>query len=87
MEFLNSYIKEIISISVPFITWFLNVGIKARAKLLWGSPHAFTFLVPEPLRDARGNVVNPSQIVRTESIKIGNPGRAPATKIELIFNW
>lgn len=87
MEFLSTYGKEIISILVPFITWFLNVGIKAKAKLIWGSPHSFNFLVQEPIRDAEGNVVQPTQMVRTASIRVINTGRETANKIELVFNW
>lgn len=56
MEFLSTYGKEIVSILVPFITWFLNVGIKAKAKLIWGSPHFFNFLVQETIRDSAGNI-------------------------------
>lgn len=87
MDFVNVYGKEIIAVLVPFITWFLNVGIKAKAKLIWGSPHAFDFLVQEPLRDAEGNVEQPTQIVRTASIRIINTGRESANKLELVFNF
>ena len=87
MEFISTYGKEIVSLLIPFITWFLNVGIKAKAKLIWGSPHSFTFLVQEPLRDAQGNVITPTQKVCTASIKVINTGRETANKVELVFNW
>lgn len=87
MEFLSTYGKEIIAILVPFITWFLNVGIKAKAKLIWSSPHAFNFLVQEPIRSSDGNIVQPTQMVRTASIRVINTGRETANKIELVFNW
>jgi len=87
MDFISTYGKEIVSLLVPFITWFLNVGIRPKAKLIWTSPHSFTFLVQEPLRDAEGNVLHPSQKVATASIKVINTGRDTANKIELIFNW
>ena len=87
MEIFKTYGKEIISILVPFITWFLNVGIKAKAKLIWGSPHSFNFLVQEPIRDTEGNIVQPTQMVRTASIRVINIGRETAHKIELVFNW
>lgn len=87
MEFVAAYGKEIVALIVPFITWFLNVGIKARAKLIWASPHSFTFLVPEPVRDAEGRVLQPSQKVCTASIKVINVGRDTAHKVELVFNW
>lgn len=87
MEFLSTYGKEIVSILVPFITWFLNVGIKAKAKLIWGSPHFFNFLVQEPIRDSAGNILQPTQMVRTASIRVINTGRETAHQIELVFNW
>lgn len=87
MDFISTYGKEIVALLVPFITWFLNVGIKPRAKLIWTSPHSFTFLVQEPLRDAEGNVLRQTQKVETASIKVINTGRDTANKIELIFNW
>jgi len=87
MDFISTYGKEIVALLVPFITWFLNVGIKPKAKLIWTSPHSFTFLVQEPLRDAEGNVLRQTQKVETASIKVINTGRDTANKIELIFNW
>lgn len=81
------YGKEIVSLLVPFITWLLNVGIKPRAKLIWTSPHSFNFLVQEPLRDAQGNVLQPTQTVHTASIKVINTGRDTAHIVELVFNW
>ncbi|MCE2745958.1 MAG: hypothetical protein LW710_08630 [Burkholderiales bacterium] len=87
MDFISTYGKEIVALLVPFVTWFLNVGVKPRAKLIWTSPHSFTFLVQEPLRDAEGNVLSSSQKVETASIKIINTGRDTANKIEMIFNW
>jgi hypothetical protein len=87
MEFISTYGKEIVSLAVPFITWFLNVGVKAKARLIWTSPHSFVFLVQEPLRNAEGEVINPTQRVSTASIKIINTGRDTANKVELVFNW
>ena len=87
MEFISTYGKEIVSLLIPFITWFLNVGIKAKAKLIWASPHSFTFLVQEPIRDSDGKVIQPTQKVCTASIKVINSGRETANKVELVFNW
>ena len=81
------YGKEVVSLLVPFITWFLNVGIKPRAKLVWTSPHSFTFLVQEPVRDAEGKIVRSNQTVCTASVKVINSGRDTAHKVELVFNW
>jgi hypothetical protein len=87
MQLFNLYGKEIISLLIPFITWFLNTGIKGKAKLIWTSPHSFTFLIQEPLRDAEGKELRPTQNVCTASIRIINIGRETATKVELVFNW
>ena len=87
MNIFTTYGKEIVSLLVPFITWFLNVGVKGKAKLMWTSPHSFTFLVQEPLKGPDGNVVSSTQKVCTASIRIMNIGRETATKVELVFNW
>lgn len=81
------YGKEIVSLLVPFVTWLLNVGIKPRAKLIWTSPHSFSFLVQEPARDHEGKVIRQTQMVHTASIKVINIGRDTAHKVELVFNW
>ncbi|MBJ6727510.1 hypothetical protein [Geomesophilobacter sediminis] len=87
MEFIRTYGKEIVSLLVPFITWFLNVGIKARAKLIWASPHSFTFLVQEPIVDTQEHILKQTQTVCTASIRVINTGRETANKVELVFNW
>ena len=83
---LQSYGKEIVSLIVPLVAWMLNTFFKARAKLLIARPHAFTFLVPEPLLDPGGNEISPTQTVNTNSFVIFNAGRETATNIELVFN-
>ncbi len=87
MPLLTEYGKEIVSLLIPFITWFLNVGIKPRAKLLKTTRHAFTFIVQEPIRNAQGEVVQPNQRVCTASVQVFNSGRDTAHKIEVVFNW
>lgn len=87
MDLISTYGKEIVSLLVPFITWFLNTGLKGKAKLTWTNPHSFTFLVQEPIYDAEGNIIKPSQTVYTSSIKVINSGRETANKVELVFNW
>lgn len=87
MDLFGTYGKEVVALIVPFLTWFLNVGLKARAKLIWASPHAFSFLIQEPIRDKEGVVLQQTQRVCTASIRIINTGRDTATKVELVFNW
>ena len=87
MEFIQTYAKEIFSLFVPLLTWLINNKFKARAKLLLAIPHRFTFVVNEPLRDADGNELSPTQTVHTASHVLTNSGKETATKVELVFNW
>jgi hypothetical protein len=87
MTFLQAYGKELVALAVPLITWALNTFFRAKAKLLLANPHGFTFLVQEPLRDAQGNVLRPTQTVHTRSIMLSNSGTETATDVELVFNW
>lgn len=87
MSILQTYAKEIVSLVVPFIAWALARFFKAKAKLILATPHSFTFLVQEPLRDAQGNVIQPTQTVRTVSYLLKNTGSEPAKNVELVFNW
>ena len=87
MTFLETYGKEIFALLVPILTWVLNGIFKAKAKLQVALPHQFHFLVQQPLIDADGKQISPTQSVRTNSFIIRNAGRESATKIELVFNW
>lgn len=87
MTFFETFGKEIVSLLVPILTWMLNSVFKAKAKLQVALPHQFTFLVQQPLIDAEGNQVSPTQTVKTNSFIIRNAGREPASKVELVFNW
>ena len=72
---------------VPLVTWTLNTFFKAKARLLLASPHTFTFLVQQPLLNAQGQQVSPTQTVHTRSLLVWNAGKEAATKIEWVFNW
>ncbi len=87
MNFLQTYGKEILALVVPLMAWILNTFFKTRARLLFAIPHAFTFLVQEPLRDENGNVISPTQTVNTQSYLVSNAGKETATNVELVFNW
>ncbi|MBI1424873.1 MAG: hypothetical protein GC149_15610 [Gammaproteobacteria bacterium] len=87
MTFLQIYAKEIVSLVAPFVAWALARFFKAKAKIILASPHSFTFLVQEPLKDMEGTVINPTQTVKTVSYLIKNTGSEPAKNIELVFNW
>src|SRR5450759_2027282 len=87
MTFLEIYGKEIVAFFVPFVTWALNTFFKGKARLFFGSPHNFTFLFQEPLRDQQGNVIRPTQLMYTRSLMVWNAGKETATKLEWVFNF
>jgi hypothetical protein len=39
------------------------------------------------MHNGKGVIISPNQTVKTNSFVIKNSGRAPATKLELVFNW
>ncbi|MGJ7497184.1 hypothetical protein ACSFA8_19150 [Variovorax sp. RT4R15] len=81
---MQTYGKEIVALLVPFLTWVLNVGIKAKVKLIWTSPHSFTHLIQgiggEPGQPARSGTLHVASMV------IVNAGRDTATNVEVVFN-
>jgi hypothetical protein len=87
MEFIRNYGKELVSLAVPFITLVLSALFRAKARLVQAIPHTFTFLVQEPLKDAEGKVIKPTQTAHTRSNLIGNTGRETAGGVEVVFNW
>lgn len=87
MSFINTYAKELISLLVPFVTWFINSASKPKAKLIYSTRHEFTFLVQEPLKDPNGNIIRPNQTAHTQSLTIQNMGKETATKIQVVLNW
>jgi hypothetical protein len=84
---LQTYGKEIISLFVPFIAWILNTLFRSKARLLIARPHAFIFLVQQPLLDQNGSQVSPTQTMHTSSFFLSNAGREVAEKVEVVFNW
>lgn len=87
MTIFETYGKEIVALLVPFITFTLTTLFKTKVRLLLSIPHSFTFLVQQPLLDAQGNIIQPTQSVKTTSVVLQNAGRETATKVELVFNW
>lgn len=85
--FIQAYGKEIVSALVPLVIWVLDFIFRARVKLHLATPHDFTFLVQEPIKDAEGKQIAPTQNAYTRSITVSNSGKATATKVELVFNW
>jgi hypothetical protein len=87
MDFVQTYGKELVALLVPFISWALTRFFRARARLVQASPHNFTFMLEEPLKDGDGNILAPKQFVHTSSLLVRNAGRDTATNVELVFNW
>ena len=87
MGFLPLYAKEIVSILVPVVTGIIRILTHARVRLTYSTPHGFSYIVQQPLRDADGNVLNPAQSVKTQSYYFTNAGRAVAHNVEMVFNW
>lgn len=87
MELLQNYGKELVSLCVPLITWALNTFVKGKARLVQGSPHTFHFLIEQPLLDAKGVQISPTQSMKTRSLLVANTGKETATNVELVFNW
>lgn len=87
MEFLRTYAKEIVSLLVPILIWFLNRIFQPKSKLAWATPHRFTFLIQEPLIDENGKQIAPSYTVKTGSILIQNIGKTCLDNVEIVFNW
>ena len=85
--FFQTYGKELVAAAVPIFIWMLNVLFRARARLQLATPHDFTFLVQEPIRDKDGNIIATTQNAYTRSLTVSNSGNATATKVELVFNW
>ncbi|WP_213740937.1 hypothetical protein [Bradyrhizobium sp. dw_411] len=86
-QFLTDHLREIVSVVVPFIAWMLTRYFSSRPRLVRSTRHAFTYLINEPLHDAAGNLINPSQLVNVASLHIVNAGSLAAKNVEIVFNW
>lgn len=75
------------SLFVPFLAWLINIKLKPTAQLSVGTLHQFTFLIQEPLYNAKGELTSQCQTAHTQSIIIKNTGKDTATNIEAVINW
>lgn len=85
MNFIETYGKELVALLVPFLTWVLNVGFKAKVKMMWTSPHSFTHLVKDLVAADGGQPAKPGTL-HTASLIIWNAGRETATNVQVVFN-
>ena len=87
MEFLRTYAKELVSLTVPVLSGLITWLTRNSVRLTYAMPHVFTFLVQQPLHNAQGNVVSATQTAHTQSVWFRNAGRAIAHNVEIVFNW
>lgn len=87
MEFFRTYAKELIALLVPVITGIINWLFRSSVRLIYSTPHGFTFLVQQPLIDPQGTVIKQTQTVHTRSYFFQNGGRGTAHHVEIVFNW
>jgi hypothetical protein len=87
VNFVQTYAKELLSVVVPIFTAVFRWATRQRVKLIFATPHEFTFIIQEPLRDPQGTVVRETQTLKTKSFYFRNEGRATAHHVELVFNW
>ncbi|MGA7115918.1 MAG: hypothetical protein WBY12_01865, partial [Hyphomicrobium sp.] len=62
MEFITTYFKELASVIVPLLTWFLNSRLLPRARLVQGIRHASTLILDEPTLSENGEIVAPRKV-------------------------
>ncbi|SDX47456.1 hypothetical protein SAMN05518669_10515 [Variovorax sp. YR634] len=84
-NFIAAYGKELVALFVPLLTWFLNVGMKAKVRLVWSVPNEFTFLVADPSQEQgqqssafQQPQPTPAQPVQTQSAPPAPPQQVPA---------
>ena len=87
IAFLQTYSKEIAALAAVVVTFLLNQGLRPRAKIVYGTRNAFTFLVDQPLYSPDGQKLLDKQGVHTASYAVKNVGREPAESVEITFNW
>lgn len=87
MNIITQYGKEIFALFVPVFTLILNKFFKNNAKITYGKLHQFSYLLNEPLLGEHNEVINPKQVVHTQSFMFSNVGREPANAVEIVFNF
>jgi len=87
---------EIISLGFALLLALIKFLFRAKAKLVWGTPYGFTFLVQAPAATTAPEdtgtpqvpvAVPPASNIQTASIIVQNLGSQPATEVEVTFNW
>ncbi|MFZ0092603.1 MAG: hypothetical protein WAK97_01690 [Pseudolabrys sp.] len=101
MQLFAQFQKEIISLAFTLISAGILYLFRARAKLVWGTPYGFTFLIHDvpaptpvpvsvPAQQDAPQTPAPAPMasnIQTASLIVQNNGREPATEVEVTFNW
>jgi hypothetical protein len=79
--------RGIVSLLVAGALAWLQRLLQAKVKLRWSIPHQWYFAIPTgtapPVASAPGSA--PSNLVKTQTLLIGNFGRAAATNVEVFL--
>ena len=84
---LAPYSKEIAALAVSIVGALFARMIQPKAKLIHSERHRYHYVLQEPLRHAKGDVLRPTQSVTVRSFSVSNTGKSTATNVELVFNW
>lgn len=87
MDFLQTYGKELVALFVPMVTWAFSRFAGNGVKLQRGIRHSHSFLVNQPMVNAQGVQIAPTQNAHTASVIVINRGRVTATNVEFVFNF
>jgi len=82
MSLIQQFQKELISAGFSIFLALLFYVFRSKAKLVWSSPHSFSFLLDQ------GEAGKPRNfLIHTAAIFVANAGRISATEIEVTFNF
>ncbi|WEJ70444.1 hypothetical protein [Pseudomonas sp. PSE14] len=87
MEFLQAYGKEIIAAILTLAAPFISRWLTPSTKLQYYTMHEYTYLIPQPLLDEHGEVVQQTQMAHAKTIVVKNIGSQAAKNLEVVFNW
>lgn len=87
MDFIQEYGKEIVSALSSTLIFLSKRFGKPKARMTYAFPHAYTYLVQQPLNDSEGKQISPTQVAHVASIRVQNAGSEALTNVELVFNW
>ena len=87
MTFVQTYIKEILTVVVPLVMLAISQMIAPRTRLMQGVRHSWNMLIEQPQFNDKGEAIGKQSLVRAASVQFVNTGKSPATDVEVTFNW